>query len=316
MEYTGLMSFVRNEFPRCGGGLFSGTEEDFMLRTKNIWVAGGDPRQAALARLLADDGHSVHTYALEQGEGIQCEPSLDGIDRADCVVLPLPAAGPDGGLNAPLSETRYTLEEVLDALRPGQLVCAGMAGDGLKKPAEERGLVLRDYFAREELAWLNAIPTAEGAIQIAMEELPVTLHGARVLVVGFGRLGKALAPRLRALGAKVWVSARRYEQRAMAEGMGLETEGIERLTDWLCSYDLVVNTVPAQVFGVEELAALKEGALVIDLASRPGGVDMDAAAALGVRVIWALSLPGKVAPVTSGRYIKDTIYHIMEELDL
>ena len=67
--------------------------------------------------------------------------------------------------------------------------------------------------------------------------------------------------------------------------------------------------------GVEELAALKEGALVIDLASRPGGVDPNAAAALGVRVIWALSLPGKVAPVTSGRYIKDTVYHIMEELD-
>ena len=176
--------------------------------------------------------------------------------------------------------------------------------------------MLRDYFAREELAVLNAIPTAEGAIQIAMEELPITLHNARVLVIGFGRLGKALAPRLRALGARVWVSARRYEQRAAAEGMGLDSEGMERLADWLCSYDLVFNTVPAPVLGLEELAALKGGALVVDLASRPGGVDMDAAATLGVRVVWALSLPGKVAPVTSGRYIKDTVYHIMEELNL
>ncbi len=162
----------------------------------------------------------------------------------------------------------------------------------------------------------NALPTAEGAIQIAMEELPITLHDARVLVVGFGRLGRALAPRLRGLGARVWVSARRYEQRAAAESMGLGSEGLDHLPDWLCSYDLVFNTVPAPVLGVEELAALKERALVIDLASRPGGVDMDAAAALGVRVIWALSLPGKVAPVTSGRYIKDTIYHIMEGSDL
>ena len=243
-----------------------------MLRAKNIWVAGGDPRQAALAALLADDGHSVHTYALEQGAGTKCEPSLDGADRADCVVLPLPAAGADGKLNTPLSADSHELPEVLDALRPGQLVCAGMAGEGLKRMAEERDLVLRDYFAREELAVLNAIPTAEGAIQIAMEELPITLHDARVLVVGCGRLGKALAPRLRALGARVW----------------------------LCSYDLVFNTVPARILGVEELAALKEGALVIDLASRPGGVDMDAAAALGVRVIWALSLPGKVAPSPRG----------------
>ena len=287
-----------------------------MLRAKNIWVVGGDPRQAALAALLADDGHSVHTYALERGEGMKCEPSMDGADRADCVVLPLPAAGPDGGLNAPLAAERHGLEDVLDALRPGQLVCAGMAGEGLGEMAGARRLLLRDYFAREELAVLNAIPTAEGAIQIAMEELPITLHDARVLVVGFGRLGRALAPRLRSLGARVWVSARRYEQRAAAESMGLGSEGVDRLPDWLCSYDLVFNTVPAPVLGVEELAALKEGALVIDLASRPGGVDMEAAAALGVRVIWALSLPGKVAPVTSGRYIKDTVYHIMEELDL
>ena len=287
-----------------------------MLRAKNIWVVGGDPRQAALAALLADDGHSVHTYALDQGEGMKCEPSVAGADRADCVVLPLPAMGADGKLNAPLAAKRHELKEVLDALRPGQLVCAGMVGKSLKKMAEERRLALRDYFAREELAVLNAIPTAEGAIQIAMEEMPITLHDARVLVVGFGRLGRALAPRLRSLGARVWVSARRYEQRAAAESMGLGSEGVDRLPDWLCSYDLVFNTVPAPVLGVEELAALKEGALVIDLASRPGGVDMDAAAALGVRVIWALSLPGKVAPVTSGRYIKDTVYHIMEELNL
>ncbi len=287
-----------------------------MLRAKNIWVAGGDPRQAALAALLADDGHSVHTYALEQGEGMECELSMAGADRADCVVLPLPAAGADGALNAPLAAGSHGLEEVLDALRPGQLVCAGMVGEGLKAMAAERGLVLRDYFAREELAVLNAIPTAEGAIQIALEELPITLHDARALVIGFGRVGRALAPRLRALGARVWVSARRYEQRAAAEGMGLGSEGVDHLPDWLCSYDLVFNTAPGLVLGVEELAALKEGALVIDLASRPGGVDMESAAALGVRVIWALSLPGKVAPVTSGRYIKDTVYHIMEELNL
>ena len=287
-----------------------------MLRARNIWVVGGDPRQAALAELLADDGHSVHTFALEHGEGMGCETSLAGADRADCVVLPLPAVGPDGGLNAPLAAQAHGLEQVLDALRPGQLVCAGMVGGPLERMAAQRELVLQDYFAREELAVLNAIPTAEGAIQIAMEELPITLHDARVLVIGFGRLGRALAPRLRALGARVWVSARRYEQRAAAESMGLESEGVDRLPDWLCSYDLVFNTVPAKVLGVEELAALKERALVIDLASRPGGVDMDAAATLGVRVVWALSLPGKVAPVTSGRYIKDTIYHIMEGSNL
>lgn len=287
-----------------------------MIQAMNIWVIGGDLRQAALAGLLEEEGHTVHTFALERAEGVTCEKTLEEAARADCVVLPLPAAGERGELNAPLSEKGYALAWVLDFLRPGQLVCAGMVKRPLEDMARQRGLVLRDYFAREELAVMNAIPTAEGAIQIAMEELPITLHDARALVIGFGRLGRALAPRLRALGARVWVSARRYEQRAAAESMGLGSEGVDRLSDWLCSYDLVFNTVPAPVLGVEELAALKERALVIDLASRPGGVDMEAASTLGVRVIWALSLPGKVAPVTSGRYIRDTVYHIMEESEL
>lgn len=284
-----------------------------MLCRKNIWVVGGDLRQAALARLLREDGHGVHAYALERAEGVTCEATLAETRRADCVILPLPAAGEGGNLNAPLSDWVSPLSEILDALRPGCLVCAGMVRPELRELAAERNLALADYFAREELAVLNAVPTAEGAIQIALKELPITLHSARALILGFGRVGQALAPRLQSLGSRVTVAARRYEQRALAQSMGLYTERVTGLAPWLCAYDLVINTIPAPVLGVEELSALKEGVLVIDLASRPGGVDHRSAEALGVKVIWALSLPGKVAPVTAGGYIRDAVYHIMEE---
>ena len=159
-----------------------------------------------------------------------------------------------------------------------------------------------------------AFPTAEGAIQIALEEMPVTLHGSRALVIGYGRLGKALAPRLAGLGAKVSVAARKYADLAWAEGFGFGTEHTGELKGWLCGYDLVVNTVPVRVLREAELADLKPGCLVIDLASKPGGVDFDAAARLGVKAFWALSLPGKVAPVTAGKSIKTTIYNILTEL--
>ena len=280
------------------------------MRAKNIWVVGGDPRQEALAVLLADEGHAVHTYALGAGG----ETDLSQIHRADCVILPLPAVGETGRVNAPLWGGELPAEHLLDAMRPGQLLCAGMAKGELASMAADRGILLRDYFAREELAVLNAIPTAEGAIQIAMEELPVTIHDSRVLILGFGRIGQLLAPRLRGLGARVTAAARRTEQRALARSMGLCTERLDRLDRWLCGYDLVINTIPAPILGKGELAALKEGALVIDLASKPGGVDFSQAAELGVRCIWALSLPGKAAPVSAGHYIMDTVYHIMEEL--
>lgn len=288
-----------------------------MRNELNLWVAGGDMRQAKLAELLAADGHTVHAYALERLgalDGVEMEESLEGATLADCVVLPLPAAGEGSLLNAPLSGRKHPLALVLDALRPGQAICAGMVGPQTAALAADRGLTLHDYFAREELAVANAVPTAEGAIQLAMEELPITLHGARVLVIGYGRLGRVLADRLAGLKARVSVAARRYADLAWAENCGYGVEHTGQLEGWLCGYDLVVNTVPVRVLREAELADLKPGCLVIDLASKPGGVDFDAAARLGVKAFWALSLPGRVAPVTAGKSIKTTIYNILTEL--
>ena len=194
-----------------------------MRHELNFWLLGGDQRQVRLAGLLSEDGHAVHTFALgPAGEGVREERTLAGAELADCVVLPLPAAGPDGRLNAPLAGAAVPLEEVFDALRPGQIVCAGRVDAGTRALAEGRGVRLLDYFAREELAVANAVPTAEGAVQIALEEMPVALRGARALVVGYGRLGRALAPRLAALGARVTVAARRYDALAWAESFGFD----------------------------------------------------------------------------------------------
>ena len=269
-----------------------------MRHELNFWVVGGDMRQAKLAEQLSDDGHTVHTYALDRAPEPVPDPqdSLEDAVLADCVILPLPAAGEGGMLNAPMSGRETALEEVMDALRPGQVVCAGRVTPELEALAERYELRLYDYFAREELAVANAVPTAEGAVQIAMEELPITLHRARVLVLGFGRLVKLAA------------------DLAWAEAYGYGAERIDQLGGWLCAYDLVINTVPGRVLGAGYLADLKPGCLVVDLASKPGGVDLEAASQMGVRVIWALSLPGKVAPVTAGRAIRDTIYHILHEL--
>lgn len=287
-----------------------------MKQELNIWVVGGDLRQGKLAELLAEDGHTVHTYGLEElPEGSRfAAPDLHRIARADCVVLPLPAMGEEGCLNTPLSRRPLPLGEVLDLLHPDQTLCAGRVTPELTREAERRGLTLRDYFAREELAVANAVPTAEGAIQIAMEELPITLYGARVLVIGFGRVGKLTAHRLAGLGARVTVSARTYRDLAWIEAYGYGAERTDQLEGWLCGYDLVINTVPARILTRSLLEDLTPGCLVIDLASKPGGVDFEAAADLGVKAVWALSLPGKVAPVSSGRILRDTIYHMLQEL--
>lgn len=246
-----------------------------MRQRLHFWVIGGDPRQMTLAQSLWEDGHTVHTYALEEsGESPLHAGSLENAHLADCVILPLPAL--DGGkINAPLCRSDLPLSETLDALRPGQLLCAGRVSPLLQQEAARRELTLVDYFEREELAIANAVPTSEGAIQIAMEELPITLHNAKVLVIGYGRLGKVLARQLRGLGAHVSVAARSYPDLAWAQVWSYGVEHSDQLSGWLCAYDLIVNTVPAPVLDREALHDLKPGCLVIDLASKPGGAGLE-----------------------------------------
>ena len=179
--------------------------------------------------------------------------------------------------------------------------------------AENVGITVVDYFAREELAVANAAAAAEGAVQLLFEELPVTLAGTKCLIIGFGRIGKLLARKLLPLGVDVAVSARRHADFAWIKACGYKVEDTRLLDGRISDYDVIVNTVPARILGEERLRGLKAECLCLDLASKPGGIDFTSAARLQVKAIWALGLPGEVAPVTSGIAIRDTIYNILEE---
>ena len=284
------------------------------MDTGNIWIVGGDRRQEALARLLAEEGRLVQTFALPAVPGARPADDLSGLGGADCVILPLPVTRDGAAINAPAFPTPILLENLFALLGREQVVLAGQVTPSLRAMAGERGIILRDYFAREELAVANTVPTAEGALQLAMEHLPITIHGARVLVVGFGRVGHITAQRFAALGARVTAAARRTEQLAWAQALGMTTLPLEQLSSGPLDFDLVVNTAPAPVLTRPVLEQLPRPCLILDLASQPGGVEAESADQLGLTVIHALSLPGKVAPVTAGAAIKDAICNMLREL--
>ena len=170
-----------------------------------------------------------------------------------------------------------------------------------------------DYLKDEELILKNAISTGEGALNIAISETPTTIFKSKVLITGFGRVSKATAKIFHGLGADVYIAARRKEAVCEAECIGYTGLDIKKMNDIKSQMDIIINTVPAMVLHREFLKGLKKDALIIDLASKPGGVDFDAARDLNVRVIWALSLPGKIAPISSGKFIYETISFYLNE---
>ena len=283
-------------------------------------VIGGDLRQAHVANQLAAQGKTVYALLLETNEALHrtliCEKTPGEIlPLCDAVVFPLPLTADDEFVSAPFSARRVRVADCLSVLRPGAAVFAGKISPEMHALAEQFDAEMIDYLEREELAVKNAVITAEGAVAIAMEELPIALFGSRCLIVGHGRIARALIRILRGLGASVTVAARSYGSLAEIEAEGCRAVRTDALKTSVKAADVVINTVPARMLTEPVLSALKHDALVIDLASRPGGVDLAAAGRLGVKTIWALSLPGKTAPITAGEIILHTIENCLSELE-
>ena len=286
-----------------------------MTDQNSFGVLGGDQRQVALAEALAADGATVYTHGLERAEPIPGTKAV-GLEelagKSSVVLLPMPATTDGKRLNAPFATREIPLDDTFAGYLVHKTVYGGMMGRVTKTSALWDEVEWDDYSIRDEFSIRNAVPTAEGAVEIALRESRDVLLGKKVLVVGYGRIGKVLSRMLHSLGAQVTVSARRERDFAWIHTLGMRAVCTGNLAD-CADFSLVFNTVPAVVLTSRFLAKLPRGAKIIDLASAPGGADLEAASRLGIPVIQALSLPGKTAPVEAGRIIRDTVYHMLEE---
>lgn len=276
-----------------------------------ILVAGGDMRQVYCAGKLSAVSD---TYVM--GFSADLIPEKMNIAQAvtdkngfyDFVVLPVPPLDESGMITAPFSEKNIDPDEIKPLLKPEAVIFAGKYDKKLSDAFS--GYEIIDYMEREDLSLKNAIPTAEGAVEIALNELPVTLNRLKVLIVGLGRIGTSLAEILKGFGSDITVAVHNAKGTAKARIAGIKSVCTDKMdTD----YQLVFNTVPEMIFNSELLKRFNDDTLFIDLASKPGGIDFDSAVTLGKKVVWALGIPGKTAPVTSGEFIAETVAGIIEE---
>ena len=268
----------------------------------NFLIIGGDERIKILAKKLKEDGNKVKTFAnkVEEIEEINTKEELD-IDNSEIIISSIPISKDGININTPLSEKTITIEE-FKKISKNKKVIAG----NLK---EIEGYdVLKD----EETTILNTIPTAEGAIQVAMEETTYTLDEQKALVIGFGRVGKTLCNKLKNLCMEVYCVARKESDLATIKAYGYIPIKLEEMRENICKMDIIFNTVPTKIIDKNVLILMHKETLIIDLASFPGGVDYEVAKKMGIKAILALGLPGKVAPYSAAEHIKKYIYKILK----
>lgn len=283
-----------------------------MFGINSFGIVGGDKRQLYCAKSIADDGFDVAVTGFDENKaniGLDVCGLEECANRCDAFILPLPVTDKNGNINTPFWSESIAANEHTAALFGDKPIFCGMKQRLLRCKGFEHSRIF-DYGTREEFAVSNAVPTAEGAMEIAMKEYDGTLCGSECLVAGYGRIGKVLSKMLCGIGAKVTVSARKKSDLAYIEALGMKS--IDTLT-LSGHFDLIFNTVPTLIFDSHTLAKTAQGAVVIDLASYPGGVDFEAAKRMGIHALPALSIPGKVAPMTAGEIIKNAVYNIARE---
>ena len=276
-----------------------------MKAHETLVFAGGDLRSIAAARSFASEGRRVLLTGFDRYAPPSSRPRGEellqfvhlpeqAIPQGDAVILPMPYTKGGGVLLAPFSASVMPLDAVFRLAEGAKAVCGGML------PEEEERFF--DY-CDEPMLLRNADVTAEGALVLAGQTLPICLNGAHAVVLGYGRIGKRLAAKARALGCTVTVAARKESDHALIRMCGHEAMGFQALPDALCCADVVFNTVPAEIFSETVFARLPENVPLIDLA---GGIKLK-----GERILPAPGVPGKYAPETAGRILKESVERIL-----
>jgi len=294
-----------------------------MLTGLTIVFLGGDARQVEVINKCIELDALVRLVGFDKLEnspsGVRHEAlSSVLLQEADIIVMPVIGCDDNGIIAAPFGSGDLVMkQELFMAIREGALVYTGMAKSLLRRMSTEYGFRLIELLDRDDVAIYNSIPTAEGALMMAIQNTDITIHGSTCVVLGIGRTGFTLGKTLQGLGAKIRVGVRREADAARAAVMGWEPFMTRDLTAYTSDIDLIFNTIPTMIITAQIISKLPRRTVIIDLASAPGGTDFRFAEKRGIKALLAPGLPGIVAPKTAGIIIANTLCQsITEEFHL
>jgi len=280
------------------------------MKSSRYLIIGGDDRLVELAKLLEGEGADIATYGMDMAviKNVPNYLSFDeALENSDIVIGPIPFSKDVHKINSKYSSVDIEAEELFRKLGKDKKLILGAINNYSKGLAEKYGIEYWDYYNDEGYQILNTIPTAEGALSILINETNATLFGSRILILGYGRIGKLLSEYLKALGASVHVEARKDSDLSWIIAERMKAVPLKELPHYLGEMDIIINTVPAMLLDSSMLDLVKQDALILDLASMPGGTDFDYASKKGIKTIHAQGIPGKVACKSAARYIYSTI---------
>ena len=274
-----------------------------------VCFIGGDERQKYAAEALSEyvNVNAVGTAFenIKRSNVKLFDNAQKAIYDTSAIILPLPAAS---------SESEVPFAELISAvvkLNDAPYIIGGKFSPYLKEIIEAYGINYWDYYEDECFTLKNAFLTAEGAVHLAMSSTKDALRSSRCAIIGYGRIGKALAEMLNALNSDTTVWARREDALILAKEKRFKTAKItgseKNFSSLAKDYDIIFNTVPERILSNDLLISIPQKTILVELASAPGGFDPDIAMQCELKFVDGRGLPSKYAPKTAGEILADTI---------
>ena len=280
-------------------------------------LLGGDLRLVKLALMLEKEKKQVHIIGLEKAKELENVFNIkiykdlkQALENVDVIISSIPFSRDGLTINMPLSDNKIKIDDLMDLIKEKTLIAGTVSNDIYEK---YRDVKIIDIMKNEKLAILNTIATAEGAIKEIIENTQINIHGSKIMILGFGRVGKTLTKKLEGLSAKVTVVSKEDEELAWAEALGYRNIKLDKIINEIQEYDIIINTIPHIIIDRQILEKVNKNALLLDLASDDGGIDKNTAKEYKLNLITALGIPGKIAPIATAKILKEVIYEILKE---
>lgn len=259
-------------------------------------LVGGDRRNIYLKEIIEENNNVIKYNRLNK----------NSIEDADYIISAIPFSKDGKNVNAPFEEENIDIDELISNIHNKTFVAGGIKLE-FKEKLEKNNNIVIDIMEDENLVILNTIATAEGAIKEIIQNTDGLIFKSNILILGFGRVAKTLALKLKQLDANVTCSARKESDLVWIETYGYNKLNINLLEEEIGKFDIIINTIPIKILDEEKLSKIKNDSYILDLASFPGGADIKYIEKNNIKYNLALGLPGKVAPKASAEYIYESI---------
>ena len=283
-----------------------------MKKFNKFTFIGGDSRQIYMSGYFRKSGYETEIFHSPDVTINSNADMRESIASSQGIILPLPLTTDGVYLNSS-AKMKETIDDIISMMNETHVVFGGLVSKATESRFARKGIKIYDYFKRDDVAIMNAVPTVQGIVKTIIDNVDYTINSSKCAVIGYGKTAGVTADILKSLGADVTVCARKNSDLAKAQTKRLNTCLIKDFHTISHSFDIIINTVPAMILDRKLLETLKQNTLIIDIASSPYGTDFAAAKKLGLNALLCPSLPGKVAPRTAGEIIAKGVFNIIRE---